>query len=275
MNQHTHKIDAANFHYANKFYKQVYKALIASTCLFFQGCFLTQTQALRLQTKIEKVEDEVAKMQSIKHDLDIFMNEQVKTLIEKINYLDAQVAMFKTTLEDNLKEKEELVTELKKLTQEIELNKQAYDNLLQNNLKHKITVKNASDVLQESQKLAKEQKFTESINILENFIKEFPQDEKIHELNHQLAKILKDFYDNELNQEKKSLAQKKAVIIYKNLLQDSNLAKDDLLYSLGFLLKDMNNYQAAISIFKQLAELKNTQKAKEALKQIAELEKKK
>ena len=277
MNQHTLKIDEVNFHCdKQKYYPKALVLSLISAFLLLQGCFLTQTQALTLQTKIEKIEDEMSKMQSLKHDLEIFMNDQVKMLIEKVAYLDSQVSLFKTNLEEAIKEKEALVIELQKLTQETEINKQSYENLLQTSLKNETKYfKNAAEVLQESQSLIKEQKLVDAINLLEDFIKKYPHDEQINKLNHSLAKILTDFSKNELNQEKKALAEKIAVIIYKNLLQNNELPKEDLLYDLGFLLKDMKNYAAAIGIFKELSQNKTTAKTKEALKQIAELEKKK
>ena len=215
MNQHTLKIDEVNFHCdKQKYYPKALVLSLISAFLLLQGCFLTQTQALTLQTKIEKIEDEMSKMQSLKHDLEIFMNDQVKMLIEKVAYLDSQVSLFKTNLEEAIKEKEALVIELQKLTQETEINKQSYENLLQTSLKNETKYfKNAAEVLQESQSLIKEQKLVDAINLLEDFIKKYPHDEQINKLNHSLAKILTDFSKNELNQEKKALAQKKAVII--------------------------------------------------------------
>ncbi len=110
--------------------KVLISALI-SALFIFNGCLLTKVQGDSLTVRINKLEDEMAKIQSLKHDLEILLNDQLKVLLQKVATLDDQVANFKKTLEDSLLNNQKLTQELQKLSSEMEIAKYALEKTLE------------------------------------------------------------------------------------------------------------------------------------------------
>lgn len=108
-----------NFQWKNK----VFISAFISASFIFNGCLLTKVQGDSLTTRINKLEDEMAKIQSLKHDLEILLNDQLKVLLQKVAFLDDQVTNFKKTLNDSLQENQKLTQELQKVSAEIEIAK--------------------------------------------------------------------------------------------------------------------------------------------------------
>ena len=106
-----------NSHWKNK----VLISALISALFIFNGCLLTKVQGDSLTVRINKLEDEMAKIQSLKHDLEILLNDQLKVLLQKVATLDDQVANFKKTLEDSLLNNQKLTQELQKLSAEVEI----------------------------------------------------------------------------------------------------------------------------------------------------------
>jgi DNA repair exonuclease SbcCD ATPase subunit len=130
MNMLVRKIDGQNFrlalislHYFTSFC--IATAIVMASC----GCVMTKAQGERLSYKIEMLEDEVAKLQRIRHDIETIFLVQVKDLIDRMARFERQLSTFRQSQADDNNKSNELISEIQRLRAELEETQKNYKQL--------------------------------------------------------------------------------------------------------------------------------------------------
>jgi TolA-binding protein len=251
---------------------------------------MTRGEADMLGTKVTHVEDEVAKLQRVRHDVEVLLSGQMRNLLDRVAQLEGQLASFRESLYENSTKNNELATELAELRGQLEETQFQYRSLEndQKTLAQKqLALKAAQnhvpippikkDHLDLAKKLHAAQKYDQALYLFDEYIKAYEHDkekESISQALYALGEIYR--YQGETNKtpEDTEKLYKKSVISYQkvNDYSPTPALREEALFKLGVLLKTMGNDKAAIAAFNQLLTYnKNSKRALEAKKYLSTL----
>lgn len=290
MNMLMHKIGERNFCLISmNRWLLVIKATVV--IIINCGCLMTRSEGDRLFYKVSKLENEVAKLQSIRHDIETVFLIQMKDLIDRMAKFERQLATFRQSqVEDNDKSKEliEEIKTLRALLEESQRNYQELESAQENLLKNQHDLKEAQqkiripvlkeDHFAEAKKYFHAKRYDDALYLLEQFIKTYGQELTLIAEAHVL---LGDVYDKQgelsASLDYKINYQKKAVVSYQKAIATTkdNALREEVLFKMGNMLKAMGNKEGALAAFEEiLAKHKNTKRAQAIKKMLAELIKK-
>lgn len=265
--------------------------LLAMGALFFaNGCMMTKAQGEKLTYQMRELEDEVAKLQRVRHDMEVLLVGQVRDLVDRIARLESQLISLRASLTEGSSRNTEMVAEIQNLRGELEQAQYRFKNLEQNQqdlAKHRATIKDAQNIRIPPQKeehfaLAKKSyiggKYDDAATLFEQFIKSYPDDkELVGQSYYSLGEIYRNLGAGGKSESETEKFYKKSVVSYQRVIEDhkESMLREEALFKIGSVLKAMGNKEGAIMAYKELlAQHSKGKRVQEAKKQLAELQKK-
>lgn len=292
MNMLGNKIVARNLNLTTKS-KIFFKAPLALASLgllsvFFSSCVMTKAQGEELSFKVRRMESEVAKLQKVRHDMEILLNGQVRELIDRIAKLEIHLANLRESFNDGSDKNSELLAEIHNLRGQLEEAQYQYRNLEQEQLslaQSQEALKKQSkqtyipplkeEHLAYAKKLFSANKFDDSIIALEKFIKEYKNDkDSVSQAYYSLGENYRKKAENENDKGQKDTFYKKAVVNYQKIVEmfKVSVLREEALYKMGIILKTIGNIEGAKAAFGELVSSnKNSKRAPEAEKELLSL----
>lgn len=256
--------------------------------LLSSGCVMSKAQGDRLTHQVREVEDEIAKLQRVRHDMEILLVGQVRDLVDRIARLENQLSNLRQTLSEGSSRNMEMRAEIEELREALDQSQNRYRNLeidQQSLLKNQAALKEAQNKIripplkEDHFALAKKYylggKFDEAVSLFEHYIKEYPDDKDSGEAHYLLGEIWGKLATDKSPEESDRL-NKKAVIAYQKVIEmykgKNSVLREESLYKIGLVLKAINNKEGAKAAFKALVtDHGGGKRVKEAKKQLAEL----
>jgi len=148
------------------------------------SCVMTKAQGEKLAGQIHYLENEMAKLQRVRHDMEILLG-QVRNIVDRIVHVEGQIIGLKESLSEDSSRSTDLRAELQNLRNELEEAQNRYRNLEQEqqNLARREPVAKKIEAPASSEEhfqLAKQfhsdGKTDESIQLFEQFISAYPDE---------------------------------------------------------------------------------------------------
>ncbi len=267
------KIDALNFLSTIKLDKlgslgAPAQLLAGVLLLLSSSCVMTKAQGDILSQQVRDMNGEVAKLQSVRHDMEVMLSGQLRDLFDRLAKLERQFANLRESLLEGSSKSGELVAEVQNLRNQLEEAQYKYRNLEQD---QKSLAENQMALTEAQKKIAipllkddhfglakkyfSNQKYQDAIFLLDEFIKEYPKEKElvgqsyflIGESNRKIA-------EGEKVPEEISNYYKKSVLSYQKIVElySGSTLREEALFKIGTVLKTMGNNQGAAAAFKEL-----------------------
>lgn len=254
------------------------------------SCIMTRAEGERLSFQVKNLEDDMAKMQRVRHDMEILLSSQ-KATIDRMVKLEGQLSSLRDSLADGHTKNTELVSEIQNLRNELEQAQYRYQILEED---QKSLAKGQQAIKEEQKKgripqkmedhfaLAKkshdEGKLDDAIFLFELFVNDYPNEAKyIDRSYYLLGESLERQGVLAKSPEDTIRFYKRAVVAYQKLVESFSKSplREEALFKLGLVLKAMDNKEAASAAFNELlSKHKGGKRAQEAKALLSELEKK-
>lgn len=259
---------------------------VAGFLLCAQSCVMTSEFKI-FSTKVEDLESEMAKMQRVRHDMEILLSGQKKT-IDRLAQLEKQLSALRESLVDGHTKSTELTAEIQGLRNELEEAQYRYKLLEadqkdlaknQQALKEehkKRAPKNKAEHFALAKKNFSEEKFEDAISLFEQYVQNYPADNELPQAYYLLAESCQKRAQKEEVPEEALRFYKKAIIAYQEIVEKYGQSglREEALFKMGLVLKSMGNKDAATAAFKEvISKHKGSKRAVEAKAQLSELEK--
>lgn len=264
---------------------------IGAFLMMSSGCVMTKAQGDKLVGQVREIEDEIAKLQRVRHDMEVLLLGQVRDIVDRIARLESQLLTLRESLTEGSSRNTELVAEIQNLRNELETAQHLYRNLEQG---QQSLAKN-QNALQEAHNkirippfkddhfaLAKKYylggKFDEAIFLFEQFIGTYPNEKELLGQSHYLmGEIYRKIADGEKSSSEAEKFYKRAVVSYQKIIEmyNESILREEALYKIGTVLRQMGNKDGAQAAFKELLNKHaNGKRVKETKKHLAELDSK-
>ena len=259
--------------------------------LWCPACVMTRAQGDMLTNQVRHMEDEVAKLQRVRHDIEILMSGQVRDLFDRMAKLESQLSTLREAYYDGTNKSHELVSEIASLRGQLEEAQFQYKNLendqkslahRQQALKNQVAIPPLKkDHFDLAKKLFAAQKYEPALSLFDEYIKQYENDkeskenkESIGQAYYSLGEIYRTWAETQKSSEESEKFYKKSVMSYQKVVeqkQSANLS-EEALFKMGLVLKALGNTKAAQAAFNELlSNNKNSKRAIEAKKQLAGL----
>lgn len=252
------------------------------------SCVMTRAEGNALNSQMRHIEDEVAKLQRVRHEMEVLLKGQVKDLFDRLARLEGQLGSFRESLYEGSNKNGELIAEIANLRGQLEEAQFQYRNLEQDqkNLAQKQqALKQAQSQIiipplkKDHYDLAKKfytaGKFEQSIFLLDEYIKQYSSDKEMTGQSYYLlGEIYRKLAEAAQGSEESEKSYKKSVVSYQKIIELKQPAtlREEALFKIGSVLKAMGNKDGAKAAFNELiSNHKNSKRAAEAKKQLASL----
>lgn len=259
--------------------------------LWCPACVMTRAEGDMLTSQVRHMEDEVAKLQRVRHDIEVLMSGQVRDLFDRMAKLEGQLSTLRESFYEGTNKSHELVSEIASLRGQLEEAQFQYKNLEndQKSLAHKQQVlKQAQnqvsipplkkDHFDLAKKLFAAQKYEPAIFLFDEYTKQYENDKENKESTGQayysLGEIYRTLAEAQKGPEESEKLYKKSVMSYQKVVEQKQSANltEEALFKMGLALKALGNSKAAQAAFNELlSNNKNSKRATEAKKQLAGL----
>lgn len=293
MNKRMRKIDElCSSSHSNQRRTYSFKALVAlGTSVFFcAGCFMSKAQGDQLTMKVRDMESEVAKLQRVRHEMEILLSGQVRYLIDRLDKLERQLVSVRESVHEGSSQSQDLVSEIQNLRGQLEEAQYQYRNLekdqkslAENQLALKAEANKTKipplkeDHFALAKKLHTAGKYDDSLFLLDAFIKEYGEGKDkdivgqayflMGENNRKIAEGKKSAEESEKYHKIAIVHFQKIVDLFK-----SSPLREEALFKIGSLLRTIGNTGGAKAAFNELLSTnKSSKRAKEAKQQLAAL----
>lgn len=240
--------------------------------LLWPACVMTRSQGDDLSGKMYKLENEVAKLQRVRHDLEVLLNDKVKDLFERIGTFESELSNLRFVLSENKDNYDRVLGELQRLQGEIDETKSRSYAMARSG--NSAVPADRSEHLKAAEKAFSQKNWSQAIALFEQYQKLYPDENETLAYTYvQLGEALRE-QALMLHGEDKIRHLKKAVVsLQKSLSHLSNEDKKaEALLKVGMCLKDLNNTDGARAAFKELLDkMPNSKQSKDAKKLLAEL----
>lgn len=251
---------------------------------------MTKAQGDQLTNQMRNMESEVAKLQRVRHDMEILLSGQVRDLFDRLAKLENQLGNVRESIHEGSSKNLELVTEIQSLRGQLEEAQFQYRNLeqdqkslAQNQIALKAeTHKTKIPPLKEdhfalAKKLFAAGKYDDSIFLLDEFVKEYgsgKDKEIIGQSYFLLGENNRKIAENKKRKDEIEKYNKIAIVHYQKIVElfGSSVLREEALFKMGTILRAMGNDDGARAAFKELlSSNKSSKRADEAKKQLASL----
>ena len=251
--------------------------------LLSPACVMTRAEGKALASQVRNMESEVAKLQRVRHDIEILMSGQVRDLFDRMSKLESQLTNLRDNLYESSNKNQELLAELGELKGQLEEAQFQYRNLendqkalAQRALKtqnHPAIPPLKKDHFDAAKKLQTAQQYDHAIYLFDEYIRNYQDDkESMGQAFFALGEIYNKLGETNNNQEESQKLYKKAIISYQKIIEQNQAAqlKEEALFKMGIILKALGNNEAAVAAFNELlSQNKNSKRALEAKKHLA------
>jgi len=240
---------------------------------------MTRAEGDVLTSQVRHMEDEVAKLQRVRHDIEVLMSGQVRDLFDRMARLESQLSTLRETYYEGTNKSQELVSEIASLRGELEETQFQYKNLEndQKNLAHKQQALRQAqnqvavppikkDHFELAKKLQSAQKYDHAIFLFDEYLKHYESDKDSSAQAHfSLGEIYFILAQENKNQEESAKLYKKSVLSYQKIVEQKHVAHltEESLFKMGLALKALGNSKAAQAALNEL--LSNNNKSKRAV----------
>lgn len=253
------------------------------------SCLMTQREGFELTKRTMRLEQEVAKLESLKHDLEVLLSTKVSDLFDRISRIENIIASIQESVFEGAKEQTQVMAELQTLRNLLDEAKNKYNILEKGHEslakaqekireeKNKVTIPPLkSDHFLLAKKLYQAKRLDDALYLFEEFIKLYETDKDLADKSFFImGDICKEKSDKEVDENIQLLFKKKAVVYWQKTIENSfnKSNKEEALYKMGLLLESMGNKALAKAAFQGLLESnKKSAHANDAKKHIANLE---
>ncbi len=257
--------------------------------LLTPGCVMTKAQGDRLSSQVREIEDEMAKLQRVRHDMEVLLLGQVRDIVDRIARLESQLLALRESLTEGSSRNTDLVAELQNLRDELEQAQHLYRSLEQGQQ----SLARNQNALQEAQnkirvpplkedhfalakKLYLAGKFDEAVFLFDQFLNTYPKEKDLGaQSSYLLGEIYRKLGDGEKSQTEAENLYKRSVVSYQKIVEayEGSTLREEALYKIGLVLKSLGNKDGAKAAFNELlSKHANGKRVKEAKKQIADLD---
>lgn len=264
-------------------------ALLYGAGVFLVGssCVMTKAHGNKLETRLETLENEIAKLQRVRHDMELLLSGQATDVVDRLARLERQLQTFRESLSEDKDLNKDIQEELQNLRSELVETKALYKNLAisQQSLierqaalaQKKVQVpSNAKDHFATAKKYYTDGHYDSAIFLFDEYLKKYPNDkEMMGQSNYVLGEIYKKMGDDEKTPESKENKYKKSVVSYQKVIELNNDAvlREEALFNMGIVLKAMGNKEGAKAAFNELiSKHKKSKKTDEAKALLSELQ---
>ncbi|MCA9507035.1 MAG: hypothetical protein KC505_01260 [Myxococcales bacterium] len=253
---------------------------------------MTKAQGDKLSHKVNDMEGEVAKLQRVRHDMEILLSGQVRDLFDRLARLENQLNNIRQAINDGSSKNLKLITEVQDLRGELEEAQHKYRNLEQEHqslAKNQLALKKSTEKIKVpplkdehfalAKKLFAAGKYNDSIYLADEFIKEYAEGKDKDALGQMY--FLMGENNRKLSENKKTADdvekyRKTAVVNYQKIVElfKVSVLREEALYQIGSILKEMGNSEGAKAAFRELlSSNEKSKRAQAAKKHLASLEK--
>src|ERR1700688_3365883 len=227
---------------------------IFSTGLFLllsSSCIMTRAQGEKISLRVDSLESEVAKLQRVRHDMEVLLSGKVKDLFDRLARLEEQLSTFRESLYQGSSDNKELMAEVQSLRGQLEEARHRYQSL---ELDQKSLAENQHALKKAQEKvmipplkadhfaLAKKyysaNKFEDAIYLLDKFIKEYPDDNELAgQSNYFLGEIYMKMAASKNDESEGLKFYKKSALVFQELIENNKQSglKEEALYKLGLV----------------------------------------
>ena len=254
------------------------------------GCVMTKAQGERLSNQVRELEDEVAKLQRVRHDMEVLLVGQVRDIIDRIAQVESQLSTLRETLFEGSHRSDEMIAEIQDLRNELEQAHHRYRNLKddqQELLKSQRALKEAQEKIripplrEDHFAVAKKYylggRFDEANYLFVKFVEEYPKEsEFLAQSYYFLGEISRKLGDGDGSRERSEKLYKQSVIYYQKIVDmyKNSILSEEALFKMGLVLKGMGHEKGARAAFRELLKKNSESKrAAEANSYLSELEK--
>ncbi len=263
---------------------------LGTSVFFCSGCFMTKAQGDHLTRQVRDMESEVAKLQRVRHEMEILLSGQVRDLIDRLDKLERQLAGVRESVHEGSSQNQDLVNEIQNLRGQLEEAQYQYRNLEKDQkslAQSQLALKEETNKIKIpplkedhfalAKKLHNAAKYDDSLFLLDAFVKEYAE-EKDKDILGQ-AYFLMGENNRKIAESKKSSEEaekyyKMAIVGYQKIVDlfKTAVLREEALYKIGSILRTMGNKNGAKAAFNELlSSNKASKRAKEAKQQLAAL----
>ena len=230
-------------------------ALLMIAGVFFgaSGCVMTRAQGDQLHIQVQNLEDEVAKLQRVRHDMEVLLLGQVRDLVDRMARFESQLRTLRESLTEDSSRSNELVAEIQTLRGELEQAQQHYKNLeagQQSLVKNQQALKEAHNKIripplkEDHFALAKKYylggQYDEAIYLFDQLVKSYPDEkELVGQSCYLLGEIYRKLGDGEKSPEEAEKNYKKSVVSYQKITEmyKDAILREEALFKMGGVFK--------------------------------------
>jgi TolA-binding protein len=262
--------------------------LMGAFLCFLPACVMTRNEGELLHSQMRDVESEIAKLQRVRHEMEVLLSDRVKDLIDRVAKLESQQAVMRNSLYEGTAKSGQMNNEIERLRGQLEEAEHRYRNLQQDQLslaQHQQALKQAQkktlipplkkDHFETAKKYYLGGKFEEAIFLFDEFNKLYENDKDLSCQSYfHLGEIYGKLAESELSKEQASLLYKKSMVSYQKIIDiNANSALgEEALYKMGLVLKAIGNKDAASAAFNELiSQHKNGKRVALAKKELVGL----
>lgn len=252
------------------------------------GCVMTRAEGDAISLRMREVEGEMAKLQRVRHEVQVLLSGHMKELVDRVARLENQISNMRDVLSEGTTKSAQLLSELEVLRGQLEdaqarfmTLEQDQKSLAQSHLALKQAQKRMpipqtkKDHFAAAKKLYTDAKFDDALYLLDEFVKLYEKDKEfIGQVYYYAGDIYHKLADNEKEQDNKNKFYKKSVVSLQKIVEMNHAAslREEALYKMGIILKALGNTEASMAAFNELLTAhKNSKRAAQAKKQLAEL----
>lgn len=253
------------------------------------SCLMTRREGEGLRLRIEQMEGEMAKLQRVRHDLDILLSGKVVDIYERMARLENVLSTVQESLFSGSEDNQKLLNEIHSLKNQLEEGRKRYGDLQKDQEtlaeaqaklsaeKNKIAIPALkNDHFGLAKKLYLADRLDDASYLFEEFNKLYKNDKDLYS---QSSYLLGEIYDKKSalyeDEQQKIHFKKKAVISLQKVIEitQNKSIKEESLFKLSLLLAHLGNKEGAKAALKGLLqENPKSKRASDAKKHLVSLE---
>lgn len=252
------------------------------------ACVMTRAEGDKLTLKLRTVESEMAKLQRVRHEMEVLLSGHMKELVDRVARMEGQLKNMRESLAQGTEKSSQLLSELETLRGQLEEAQHRYQtleqdqkSLMQSHLALKQSQKKfpvpplKKDHFEMAKKLAAANKFDEAIYLFDEFVRLYPDDkELVGQSLYSLGEMYRKLAEGDKDPGSAEKFYKKSVVSYQKIIEMNHASalQEEALFKIATVLKAMGNREAALATLQELlTNHKNSKRAADAKKLVGAL----
>jgi len=262
--------------------------VLVGVFLCFSACVMTRAEGEGLAIKLRSVEGEMAKLQRVRHEMEVLLSGNMKELVDRVARLEGQLKTMRESLVEGTEKSSQLLSELETLRGQLEEAEHRYQtlendqkSLMQSHLALKQAQRRVAvpplkkDHFEMAKKLYANNKLDDAIHLFEEFVKIYGEDKDLAGRSYyHIGESYRKLAEGEKEAAAVEKLYKKSVVAYQKIIEMNHTPamREEALFKVGIVLKALGNKEAALATFNELlTNHKNSKRVNEAKKLVAGL----